>query len=255
MKLEISSLVWSVGGRNIVDGVSLQVEEKGSVAVIGPNGSGKSSMLRCIYGANTPTGGSIKIDGADVAAMSRREFALRAAAVPQEMPTQFDFSVREMVAMGRYPHKRALDGEDANDRSAIERALEHVGMAARAGRMFSSLSGGEKQRTLIARAIAQQCDLMLLDEPTNHLDIFYQLEIMELLRATGVSRLIVMHDLELAARYCDRICVMKDGRVAAEGTPREVLTPEMIREVYRVEADVRTTDEGEITVSYKRARR
>lgn len=238
MKLAVTSLRWGVGAGDIVRGVDLNVERGEFVGVIGPNGSGKSSLLRCAYRVNKPRFGSILLDGEEVWKLRAREFARRAAAVPQEMPGQFDFTVREIAAMGRYPHKKALQRDDAHDFALVDRALEYVGMLDRAGRSFASLSGGEKQRALIARAIAQEADFLILDEPTNHLDIYYQLEIMDLLRSLGVTSLVVMHDLNLAAQYCDRVYVMKDGNVFASGAPAAVLTPELIRAVYRVEAGV-----------------
>ena len=171
MKLAVTSLRWGVGAGDIVRGVDLNVERGEFVGVIGPNGSGKSSLLRCAYRVNKPRFGSILLDGEEVWKLRAREFARRAAAVPQEMPGQFDFTVREIAAMGRYPHKKALQRDDAHDFALVDRALEYVGMLDRAGRSFASLSGGEKQRALIARAIAQEADFLILDEPTNHLDI------------------------------------------------------------------------------------
>ena len=252
-KLEVESLLWGAEGRPIVQGVSLTVEEGEFVGVIGPNGSGKSSLLRCIYRANRPQGGAVLLDGRDLWQMPAKEAARHAAAVPQEMPAQFEFTVREIVAMGRYPHKGPFSGSDARDEVLVDRALEYVGMSPCADRTFASLSGGEKQRALIARAIAQDAGLLLLDEPTNHLDVYYQLEILDLIRSAGVSCLVVMHDLNLAAQHCDRLYVMHDGRVVAGGRPRDVLTPELIRRVYRVEAEVTTAPGGAPHVLFLRA--
>ena len=252
-KLEVEALRWGAEGRPIVQGVSLTVEEGEFVGVIGPNGSGKSSLLRCIYRANRPQGGTVLLDGRDLWRMPVKEAARHAAAVPQEMPTQFEFTVREIVAMGRYPHKGPFSGADARDEELVERALDYVGMSPCADRTFASLSGGEKQRALIARAIAQDAGLLLLDEPTNHLDVYYQLEILDLIRSAGVSCLVVMHDLNLAAQHCARLYVMHDGCVVAGGRPRDVLTPELIRRVYRVEAEVTTAPGGAPHVLFLRA--
>ena len=238
MKLSVSSVHWGTSAEDIVRGVDVEIERGEFVGVIGPNGSGKSSFLRCVYRVNRPHSGSILLDEREVWNMKAREFALQAAAVPQEMPGQFDFTVREIAAMGRYPHKKALQRDNTQDLELVDQALEYVGMKERSDRSFTSLSGGEKQRTLIARTIAQKADFLILDEPTNHLDIYYQLEIMDLLRSLNVTSLVVMHDLNLAAQYCDRIYVMKDGRVFAEGSPAAVLTPDLIRSVYHVEASV-----------------
>ncbi|MCR4818553.1 MAG: ABC transporter ATP-binding protein [Fretibacterium sp.] len=238
MKLRVESLFWGMGEREIVNGVSLTVGDGEFVGIIGPNGSGKSSLLRCVYRMNKPRCGIAFIDGEDVWKMSVKDVARRSAAVPQEMPGQFDFTVREIAAMGRYPHKGTMERDNEEDKRLTGQALERVGMAEYAERNFNSLSGGEKQRTLIARAIAQNTQLLILDEPTNHLDIYYQLEVMDLIKGLHTSSLIVMHDLNLAARYCDRLYVMKDGKVFAHGTPQDVLTPELIRDVYHVEACV-----------------
>ena len=241
MKLKIESLFWGAEGRDIVRGAELMVEEGEFVGIIGPNGSGKSSLLRCVYRLNRPRHGTVLLDGEDVWKMSAREAARRFAAVPQEMPGDFGFTVREIAAMGRYPHKSLLERENEEDDRTVQQALAQVGMAGCAERMFSSLSGGEKQRALIARAIAQDSGLLILDEPTNHLDIYYQLEIMELIKKLKTASLVVMHDLNLAARYCDRIYVMREGSVFASGRPQDVLTPELIQRVYRVKAAVAFT--------------
>ncbi|MBR1671389.1 MAG: ABC transporter ATP-binding protein [Fretibacterium sp.] len=238
MKLRVDSLFWGTRERDIVSGVTLSVREGELVGVIGPNGSGKSSLLRCVYRMNRPRRGIVLLDGRDVWEMGAREAALRSAAVPQEMPSQFDFTVREIAAMGRYPHKGMMERDTERDGRLVTQALEYVGMLACADRAFSSLSGGEKQRALIARAIAQGTDLLILDEPTNHLDIYYQLEIMDLIKNLGIACLVVMHDLNLAARYCDRIYVMRQGKIFASGRPGDILTPELIRDVYHVRASV-----------------
>ena len=238
MKLRVESLFWGMEDREIVNGVDLTVEDGEFVGIIGPNGSGKSSLLRCIFHMNKPRYGIVLIDGDDIWKMSVKDVAQRSAAVPQEMPSHFDFTVREIAAMGRYPHKGLMERDNEEDNCLVNRALERVGMAEYAEWNFNPLSGGEKQRTLIARAIAQNAELLILDEPTNHLDIYYQLEVMDMIKDLHTSSLVVMHDLNLAARYCDRLYVMKDGSVFAHGTPQDVLTPELIRDVYRVEASV-----------------
>ncbi len=234
MKLQVQALSWAVLGQDIVQAVDLSVGKGECIGIIGPNGSGKSSLLRCISRVTRPHSGTILLDGDDVWQLKSRQFARRAAAVSQEMPGQLAFTVREIAAMGRYPHKGLLERDNSTDVCLVDEALKYVGMLSRAERSFSSLSGGEKQRTLIARAIAQETEFLILDEPTNHLDIYYQLEIMELIRGLDCSCLMVMHDLNLAARYCDRLYVMFEGRVLASGPPQRVLTPELIQRVYRV---------------------
>ena len=255
MKLAVRGLRWSAQGHEIVRGVDLEVAEGECVGIIGPNGSGKSSLLRCVCRMRRPDAGTVLLDGDDVWRMQAAELARRAATLPQEMPGRLEFTVREIVSMGRYPHKRALERENGDDRRLVAEALEAVGLADRAERLFASLSGGEKQRALIGRAIAQGAGLLILDEPTNHLDIHYQLEIMEVIRGLGRSCLMVMHDLNLAAQYCDRLYVLAEGRVAAEGAPAQVFTPDLVRRVYRVEARISPDpDTGRPRILFQSAR-
>ncbi|MFG3345612.1 ABC transporter ATP-binding protein [Streptomyces sp. NPDC048018] len=209
-----------------------------TVGLVGPNGSGKTTLLRCVYGTLTPTGGRALLDGADLHTMGTRERARRVATVPQESSAEFELTVRELVALGRSPHKRFWEGDSAADLARVDAALARVGIADLAERPYPGLSGGERQRALVARALVQEPALLVLDEPTNHLDIRYQLDILSLVRHLGTGNLLALHDLTLAGAYCDRLYVLKDGRVLAEGTPAEVLTPALLHEVYGVEAEV-----------------
>ena len=238
--LEAQGVSWSVEKRQILNSLSLNVRPGELVGIIGPNGSGKSSFLRTVYRVLKPDAGLIMLDGDDVWKLSTRKAAQRTAAVLQEAPTEFEFTAEEMVFMGRTPHKGPLDRETAEDHRIVADSLSRVGMSAFAQRAFSTLSGGEKQRVLIARALAQQARLLVLDEPTTHLDIRYQLEILELVRGLGVTALAALHDLNLAAAYCDRVYAIDEGRVVQSGTPEEVLTPELLRQVFRVGASVQT---------------
>lgn len=244
MKMRIENLCFSYAGGGGVQDLSLQVETGEFVGLIGPNGSGKSTALKNLYRALTPDSGRVELDGEDLLRLSPRAAAQRMAVVCQENQLPFDFTVEEIVAMGRSPHKRLLDVDTPEDRRIVRAALEAVNLASLARRSFLHLSGGEKQRVLLARAIAQQCDFLVLDEPTNHLDIGYQLQIFDWIRRLKVSVLAAVHDLNLAALYCDRLYVLQAGRLVASGTPGQVLTPELIRSVYgvesRVELDPRT---------------
>lgn len=236
-RLEATRLCYSYGGRPAIEDVSVRAERGEFVGIIGPNGSGKSTLLKCLYRAIRPQKGTITLDGRDVSRMSYRESARKIAVVGQENEVLFDFSVRDIVAMGRSPHKRFFDIDGAEDEKIITHALEHAGMAEMSHRRYSCLSGGEKQRVLIARAMAQETDFLILDEPTNHLDVSCQLEIFDFIKRLNLTVVAAVHDLNMASLYCDRLYVMKGGRVVREGTPEQILTPELIREVYGVTAE------------------
>jgi iron complex transport system ATP-binding protein len=238
MNLGVHDVSWSVDGAQIVRDVRLACQSGSFVGLIGPNGSGKSSLLRCIYRVLQPDAGVIALDDVNVWRLSARQASQRIAVVLQETTGEFDFSVREIVLMGRSPYKGLLDRDTPDDLETVDAALDQVGMRRFADRSFLTLSGGEKQRVLVARALAQQTRFLALDEPTNHLDIHYQLEILDLVRGLNVTTLAALHDLNLAALYCDQIYVLQAGRVVASGAPEAVLTPELIWEVYRVRADI-----------------
>ena len=236
MRLQVDHVSWSVDGRPILRDVSLEVEPGSITGLIGPNGSGKSTLLRCIYRALKPDSGTITLDGSDLIRMDSRETARRVAVVLQEYPSDFQFTVGEIVSMGRNPHKGMFDRDTSTDRGIIRDALARVGLAGFSHRNFNTLSGGEKQRVIIARTLAQQASFLVLDEPTNHLDIRYQLETMELVRELGLTTLAALHDLNIAADYCDFVHVIERGRIVASGRPSEVLQPGIISEVFGVGA-------------------
>jgi iron complex transport system ATP-binding protein len=238
VKLQVDQVGWSIESQPIIREVCLQVQAGEFVGLIGPNGSGKSTLLRCIYLALKPQAGYIGLDGDNLMTMQPREAAKRMAAVLQETVMPFDFTVREMVFMGRTPHKQLLENDTQEDETIVEQALRQVNMIEFGERSFSTLSGGEKQRVLIARALAQQTQFLVLDEPTNHLDIRYQLETLDLVKQLGVTTLAALHDLNLAAFYCDRLFILCAGAVIAQGKPEEVLTAALINDVYGVMADV-----------------
>ena len=199
MRLDADAVTAVIDGHTIVSRASLQVDDGEMVGLVGPNGSGKSTLLRCIYRALRPYAGTVTVDGDDVWRLSARAAARRTAVVVQEPASDFDFAVRDVVTMGRTPHLGLLDRPSARDEDLIDRSLIQVGAAHLADRRFASLSGGEKQRVLLARALAQQPRLLVLDEPTNHLDVGHQLDVLELVRAQATATLAALHDLNLAA--------------------------------------------------------
>ena len=256
LRVVVDGVSLKLEGTQIVSGVSLTVGAGEMVGIVGPNGSGKSTLLRAIYRALRPAAGAVRVDGADVWRLSARESAQRTAVVVQESGSDFTLKVADVVAMGRNPHKRPLDRDTAEDHQICVRALARTGVTALAGRDFDTLSGGEKQRVLLARALAQQPRLLVLDEPTNHLDIRFQLELLNLVRTVGVTTLTVMHDLTLAVGHCDRLYVLHRGRVVAAGSPLEVITPELVAEVFGVRSHPWVDpDTGQLHLAFSRLAR
>ncbi|GAA3223279.1 ABC transporter ATP-binding protein [Pseudonocardia petroleophila] len=238
-----SGVTFAYDGTPVLDGVGLAAPAGGVLGLIGPNGSGKTTLLRILYTALRPRSGAVLLDGEPVVDLPGRELARRIAVVAQESPPELPISVAEMVLLGRSPHRSSLRSFTGDDHAVAATALRRVGMREHAERSFSLLSGGEKQRVLIARALAQEAGHLLLDEPTNHLDIRYQHEVLGLVRALGITTVVVLHDLNLAARYCDRLVLLDGGTVAATGPTAEVLRPEVLEPVYRV--SVRRFDEDD----------
>ncbi|MET8171724.1 ABC transporter ATP-binding protein [Streptomyces clavifer] len=237
-ELAVENVTLTAGAYRLVREVSLTVRPGEVVGLVGPNGSGKSSLLRAVYRVLRPDSGRVRVDGADAWSLPVRRLARTMASVVQEPGADFDLTVREVVATGRTPHKRLFDGDTAEDAHIIDSALASVDATQLTTRSFDRLSGGERQRVLIARALAQQPGLLVLDEPTNHLDIRHQLEVLGVLRRLPATVLVALHDLNLAAYYCDRLYVLREGEVVASGPPAAVLTPGLLAEVYGVASEV-----------------
>jgi iron complex transport system ATP-binding protein len=232
VSLELQELSVDIAGRRIVSGVSFTVPDGSFAGLLGPNGSGKSTILKAIYRVHRPAAGRVLLDQADLLSLRPRDAARRVAVVAQEFALEFDFTVFEMVMIGRTPHKRAFERDSDADLAIVAQAIEQVGCQDLAHRGFNTLSGGEKQRVLIAQAIAQEADHLILDEPTNHLDIRYQVEILELVAALGITVLAAIHDLSLAALFCDTVHLISDGRIIAGGPPESVITADSVRHAY-----------------------
>ncbi|MCX8560374.1 ABC transporter ATP-binding protein [Mycolicibacterium mucogenicum] len=236
--LSAESVSWSAGGRLVIDGVSLAVADGETLGLLGPNGAGKSSLLRLLAGLRHPDAGAVRLDGQPLAGHRRRAVAQRVAVVEQQVSTELELTVEQIVRLGRIPHRGIWSGDTAADDRAVERALKQTETTAMRDRDWRTLSGGEQQRVQIARALAQEPRELLLDEPTNHLDIRHQFELLALIRALPVTAVVTLHDLTLAALFCDRLVVVHEGRLVAAGTPAEVLTAELISSVYGVAARV-----------------
>ena len=235
MNIQADNIQVSFGAKKILHDISLDIRDKEFVGIIGPNGSGKSTFLKCLYRVLQPNHGKIFFDGTEMSSLSHRDTALKMAVVAQHSTVNFDFSVLEMVLMGRSPYKGLLDRDQIDDYES---------------RNFNTLSGGEQQRVILARALAQRTECLVLDEPTNHLDIKYQLELMTIVKRLDATVVAAIHDLNLAAIYCDRLIALKDGSVVCTGTPHEVLTEDTIRHIYGVSVTVQTLPNGRLNIIY-----
>lgn len=228
-------------GKVILDGVGLELCHGEILGILGPNGSGKTTFLKCLNRILEPFQGEILLDGEDVRGYSRREMALKIGLVPQSSTNEMAAPmVYDVVMMGRKPHSRWKDTKE--DEEVVWRVMEELDIADLASKPFDELSSGQSQRVLIARAVAQDAEVMLLDEPTSNLDVRYQMEVMDLIRRLvgekGVGACVIVHDLDLAMKYCDKVVLLHDGRIQSAGRPLDALTPESIMEVYGVEAYV-----------------
>lgn len=251
MVLDISSLSFNFGSKNILADIDLSIKNNGIVGIIGPNGSGKSTLLKCIYRVLKPKTGTIFIDGKNINDYQFKETAKKMAVVAQHNDTHFDFNVLEMVLIGRSPHKKFMERDSVEDIELAYKALEQVNMKDFADRSFSSLSGGEKQRIILARALVQNTDCLILDEPTNHLDIKHQLHFMSLAKDLKITVISAIHDLNIAAMYCDKIYALKEGQIIASGSVNEVITEEVIKTLYDVEAKIIYDEEKKPHVIFK----
>lgn len=238
MKLSVDNISVSIAKKEIVKQVSLEVASNKTVGLIGANGSGKSTLLKSIYKSITPHQGSVYLDDFNVLNATNKQAAQKIGVVGQFNNLNFDLTVEQMVLLGRTPHKKILEADNSKDYQLVKEALIQTNLTEYANRSYLSLSGGEKQRIILARALVQEPKCLILDEPTNHLDIRYQLEILELVKALNITVLVALHDLELTAAYCDYIYALKNGKVIAKGNPKEVLTSKLIEEIYDVKCTV-----------------
>jgi iron complex transport system ATP-binding protein len=238
MSIATHDVKWGAGGRMIVDGVTLNAAPGTTLGLIGPNGSGKSSLLRLICGLRKVTAGIVTLGDADIRRFSRRDLARRIAFVEQQVNTDELLTIEDVVRLGRTPHNGPLAAWSARDQDAVEHALRHTNLLHLRSRYWQSLSGGEKQRSQIARALAQSPSELLLDEPTNHLDVQHQLEILQLISQLPLTSIVALHDLNLAAMFCDELAVLQAARLVAVGKPEHVLTPDLIRDVFGVRAEI-----------------
>ncbi|PTR28879.1 iron complex transport system ATP-binding protein [Rhodococcus sp. OK519] len=238
-EIRVDDVTWSVGGATILDGITCRAPSRGFTGLIGPNGSGKTSLLSAMARLTRPDSGRVEIDGDSATAMNRREFARTVALVEQHSATELELTVEQIVELGVIPHRGGWARPAAvGTADVVTESLAMAGITALRHRLWQSLSGGEKQKTQLARAFAQRPCVLLLDEPTNHLDVSASLELLDLIRGRGLTTVAAMHDLNLAAMYCDHLVVLSGGRVVTEGSPETVLTEDLLADVYGLDAIV-----------------
>jgi ABC-type cobalamin/fe3+-siderophore transport system, ATPase component len=247
--IRLENIAWEVGGRRIVEDIDVGFAADTVTALVGPNGSGKTTVMHLAAGLRKPSAGRVLLDGEPLAALPPRERARRIALVEQHPSTDLDLTVREVVALGRIPHVGSWPGARDRDRSAVDEAMEVAAVTHLASRRWPTLSGGERQRVHLARSLAQRPRILLLDEPTNHLDLSHQLDFLERVSGLDLTVVAVLHDLDLAAAFCRDMAVMHRGHLHAHGAMAEVLTAEMIDEVFEVTARVEVDDRRRVNWS------
>lgn len=253
MNISLNHVSAGYGKRQVLKDVSISFESGKLTGLIGPNGCGKSTLLKCVYRILSPWAGDIHIGGQSISAMSYKDSAKCTAVLAQHHGAGFDFSVEEVVLLGRTPYKGITEGNSREDWEIARRAMEKTGVLPMAERRFSMLSGGEQQRAMLSRALTQETPCLILDEPTNHLDITYQLQIMDLVSSQHLTVVAAIHDLNIAAMYCDTLVAMKDGEILGVGTPAEILTAERIWELYHVKAEILPRRDGRVAVIFERS--
>ncbi|UII55493.1 ABC transporter ATP-binding protein [Cytobacillus spongiae] len=250
MIIQINQMHVKIQDKEILKDISLQVKKGTFVGVIGPNGSGKSTMLRTIYRGIQPSAGAVYIQEKDVTKIRSKDLAKEMAVLKQENQGAYDFTVEEIVMMGRSPHKRFFEPDTVEDREIVKEALDAVGMYTFRLRRFNELSGGEKQRILIARALTQKPSILVLDEPTNHLDIHHQIQLLDLVKNFDLTVVAALHDLNLAARTCDELIVLEEGEVVAVGKPEEIVTEKLLEDVFKVKTMIQPHPINKLQITY-----
>lgn len=240
-----SNLCWNVGKSSILKNLNFEIKRNKITGVIGPNGAGKSSLLRCLFGKNKISSGSLTFNHKDIDDHSRKELAQNIAVVLQEPPTQFDMDVFELVSLGLIPNLRLLSFPTTQDKQRVILALADVELTDKQHCSFNTLSGGEKQRVMLARAIVQETKILILDEPTNHLDIQHQIDILHLIKNLNITIILSIHDLNIASIFCDELILMDEGKIISQGVCADVLTQDNLKNVFKVHAEIELDSSGQ----------
>ncbi|MCL5773567.1 MAG: ABC transporter ATP-binding protein [Firmicutes bacterium] len=248
--LELKDVSFSYGDLKVLEKINLSLNEGDFLGILGPNGAGKSTLMKIMSGALKPREGLVLFEGKEISSVNRRELARKIAFVPQQMPFDFPFTGKEFVMMGRFPYTGILGIESAEDEKIVEKVMKLSDTAGLSSRLVNMVSGGERQRLIIAQALAQDSGTILLDEPTAHLDIKHQVQILDILRKMNREKNITaasaLHDLNLSAAYCEKLLFLKDGKIFAEGTPAGVFKKEIIEEVFETPVEVLPASEERI---------
>ncbi|ABV36773.1 ABC transporter related [Shewanella sediminis HAW-EB3] len=237
--MEVNHLSWATSSKKVLDDLSFTIERGDFVGILGPNGVGKSSLLRCMYKYMSPDSGKVFLNNQNIDSISHREFASKVAVVLQHTHVGFSMTARQLLATGLINQQKWWQRIDHNaEKVEIDRVLSLVDLTDKAEQVFESLSGGEQQRLLIARALLQKPEILLLDEPTNHLDVGYQVEILKLIKSLDITVVASIHDLNLASAFCDKLLLLREGKLIKHGTPAQVLTPASIENIYGIKTEV-----------------
>lgn len=238
MTIKVDNLSWKVGKKAILKDVSFEAKPGKMLGILGPNGSGKTSLLRLIAGLKRPSSGTVLLDGKNISEIGRLKIAQRVAFVEQHASTNANLKVIDVVKLGRFPHRSMFSGWSGADEAAVDNAIERTGMKPKRNEKWQSLSGGEKQRAHIARALAQNPKELILDEPTNHLDIQHQISLLRLISSLPMTSIIALHDLNHASMFCDELIIMQNGKTVMAGTPHDVITENILKDVFSVDARI-----------------
>ncbi len=250
MRVMVKNLSFSLHNQMILDDISIDIPTQSTIGLLGPNGSGKSTLLRCITGLFSPQRAHVFLNGSSLEGMNQRSLARSLAFVPQHADADGDMRVEQIVRLGRNPHRGMFSSWSKSDKDATDEAIALTQLTPLLGRYWRQLSGGEKQRCQIARALAQQPQVLLLDEPTNHLDIHHQLELMQLVSSLPMTVIVALHDLNLASHYCDHLVILKSGRLTGEGTPASILNAELLKNIWNVNATVERTGRSKARILF-----
>ena len=248
--ISANNITLRLGKKALFEDVNIKFTEGNCYGMIGANGAGKSTFLKCIYRILKPSEGKILFNGKNIDELSFRQTALDLAVVAQHNFYNFDFKVLDVVLMGRSPHKKILERDNKKDYDIAYKSLEIVGLKDFAKRSFTTLSGGEQQRVILARALTQETESLILDEPTNHLDIKYQLQIMDIVKSLNLTVIAAIHDLNIAAMYCDRLVALKDGQIVGAGKPKDLLTEKFIKDLYEVDTKIEALPNDNINIRF-----